>query len=75
MMVLLSHERKVRSLAKKTFGSMRVGSAMRFPGADWRSGCVDMVGGFWGGGGELGGGVELGGGGEVGVVCGFGGVG
>lgn len=29
--VKLSHERKVRSLAKKTFGSTRVGRAMRFP--------------------------------------------
>jgi hypothetical protein len=30
--VKLSHERKVRSLAKKTLGSTRVGSAMRLPG-------------------------------------------
>lgn len=30
-MVKLSHERKVRSLAKKTLGSTRVGSAIRFP--------------------------------------------
>jgi len=29
--VKLSHDRNVRSLAKKTFGSTRVGSAMRFP--------------------------------------------
>ena len=29
--VKLSHERKVRSLAKKTLGSTRVGSAMRLP--------------------------------------------
>ena len=29
--VKLSHERKVRSLAKKTLGSTRVGRAMRFP--------------------------------------------
>lgn len=28
----LSHERKVRSLAKKTLGSTRVGRAMRLPG-------------------------------------------
>lgn len=28
----LSHERKVRSLAKKTFGSTRVGRAILFPG-------------------------------------------
>ena len=32
--VKLSHERKVRSLAKKTLGSTRVGSAMRFPGRE-----------------------------------------
>jgi hypothetical protein len=31
MTVKLSHERKVRSLAKKTLGSTRVGSAMRLP--------------------------------------------
>lgn len=30
--VKLSHERKVRSLAKKTLGSTRVGRAMRLPG-------------------------------------------
>lgn len=30
--VKFSHERKVRSLAKKTFGSTRVGSAIRLPG-------------------------------------------
>ena len=32
-----SHERKVRSLAKKTFGSTRVGRAMRLPmrGVSW----------------------------------------
>ena len=29
--VKLSHERNVRSLAKKTLGSTRVGRAMRFP--------------------------------------------
>jgi hypothetical protein len=29
--VKLSHERKVRSLAKKTLGSTRVGRAMRLP--------------------------------------------
>jgi len=40
--VKFSHERKVRSFAKKTFGSTRVGSAMRLPGAVWRSGCVDI---------------------------------
>lgn len=31
MMVKLSQERKVRSLAKKTLGSTRVGREMRFP--------------------------------------------
>lgn len=29
--VKLSHERNVRSLAKKTLGSIRVGIAIRFP--------------------------------------------
>lgn len=32
MTVKFSHERNVRSLAKKTFGSTRVGRAMRLPG-------------------------------------------
>jgi hypothetical protein len=31
MTVKLSHERKVRSLAKKTLGSTRVGNAIRLP--------------------------------------------
>lgn len=31
MTVKLSHERKVRSLAKKTLGSTRVGRAIRLP--------------------------------------------
>lgn len=31
MTVKLSHERKVRSFAKKTFGSTRVGRAIRLP--------------------------------------------
>lgn len=31
MTVKLSHERKVRSFAKNTLGSTRVGSAMRLP--------------------------------------------
>ena len=31
MTVKLSHDRKVRSLAKKTLGSTRVGRAMRLP--------------------------------------------
>lgn len=34
MTVKFSHERKVRSLAKKTLGSTRVGRAMRLPGED-----------------------------------------
>ena len=33
MTVKLSQERKVRSLAKKTLGSTRVGRAIRLPGA------------------------------------------
>ena len=33
MTVKLSHERKVRSLAKKTLGSTRVGRAIRLPGS------------------------------------------
>lgn len=32
MTVKFSHDRNVRSLAKKTFGSTRVGRAMRLPG-------------------------------------------
>lgn len=43
MTVKLRYDKKVRSLAKKTFGSTRVGIAMRFPGADWRSGWEDIV--------------------------------
>jgi hypothetical protein len=39
MTVKLSHERKVRSLAKKTFGSTRVGRAMRFPVTELSMGC------------------------------------
>ena len=39
MTVKLSHERNVRSLAKKTLGSTRVGSAMRLPGYD----CVSSI--------------------------------
>ena len=34
MTVKLSHERKVRSLAKKTFGSTRVGRAIFLPTRD-----------------------------------------
>lgn len=46
MTVKLSQERKVRSLAKKTFGSRRVGSAMRLPGVEYRvRGVVLMEGG------------------------------
>jgi len=36
--VKFSHERKVRSLAKKTLGSTRVGRAMRFPARETVSG-------------------------------------
>jgi len=42
MTVKFIHERKVRSLAKKTLGSTRVGRAIRFPGVDWRSGAEDI---------------------------------
>lgn len=58
--VKLRYDKKVRSFAKKTFGSTRVGIAMRFPGPDWRRGCEDIVlllgfclgfGGRWGSGG------------------------
>lgn len=60
MTVKLSHERKVRSLAKKTLGSTRVGRAMRFEGAEARRGREDMRGvvgvevGGWRGSGEVG---------------------
>lgn len=40
--VKLRYDKKVRSFAKKTFGSTRVGIAMRFPGPDWRRGCEDI---------------------------------
>lgn len=43
MTVKLRYDKKVRSFAKKTFGSTRVGIAMRFPGADWRRGWEDIV--------------------------------
>lgn len=42
--VKLSHDRNVRSLAKKTFGSTRVGRAIRLPGAVCRRGWLDMLG-------------------------------
>lgn len=42
MTVKLRYDKKVRSFAKKTFGSTRVGIAMRFPGADWRRGWEDI---------------------------------
>lgn len=45
MTVKLSHERKVRSLAKKTLGSTRVGRAMRLPrrvSVRIRWGCVEI---------------------------------
>lgn len=41
--VKLRYDKKVRSFAKKTFGSTRVGIAIRFPGPDWRRGCEDIV--------------------------------
>ncbi len=41
MIEKLSQERKVRSLAKKTLGSTRVGRAMRLP-VVWLATCVDM---------------------------------
>lgn len=37
------HVQKVRSAAKNTFGSMRTGKAIRFPGACCRSGCDDII--------------------------------
>ena len=46
MTVKFSQERKVRSLAKKTLGSTRVGRAMRFPGG---KGVVSLGEGFEGG--------------------------
>lgn len=52
MTVKLSHERNVRSLAKKTLGSTRVGRAMRLPGRkfvseDSYSSCVVVVSIRW----------------------------
>ena len=54
MTVKLSHDRKVRSLAKKTLGSTRVGSAMRLPGnyqirrRDWNMrGGLGIPGAVW----------------------------
>lgn len=44
MTVKFSHERKVRSFAKKTLGSTRVGRAIRLPGAVWSRGWLDIVG-------------------------------
>lgn len=53
MMVKLSHERKVRSLAKKTLGSTRVGRDMRFPiFPEGKRGEGGLVGWRKGGGGE-----------------------
>lgn len=37
-----SHERNVLSLAKKTFGSILTGKAIRFDAVRWRSGWVDI---------------------------------
>lgn len=42
-LVEATYDRNVRSFAKNTFGSTRTGSAMRLPGADCSSGCVDMT--------------------------------
>ena len=39
----LSEERNVRSLAKITLGSTRVGRAMRLPGTVWSSGWEDIL--------------------------------
>ena len=39
----LSQERNVRSLAKNTLGSTRVGRAMRLPGPVWSSGWEDIL--------------------------------
>jgi len=54
MTVKLSHERKVRSLAKKTLGSTRVGRAIRLPDGLVREcmthrsyGCDDLPGAVW----------------------------
>ena len=54
MTVKFSQERKVRSLAKKTLGSTRVGRAMRFEEGVLRRGAEDIVdrefgfgSGFW----------------------------
>jgi hypothetical protein len=46
MTVKLSHDRKVRSLAKKTLGSTRVGRAMRLP-FHFISQQVNCKGGGW----------------------------
>ncbi len=43
-MVKFSQERKVRSFAKKTFGSTRVGREISFLGWAGRRGADDMVG-------------------------------
>ena len=43
MTVKLSQLRNVRSFAKKTLGSTRVGRAMRLPGAVERRGLEDIV--------------------------------
>lgn len=48
MTVKLSHDKNVRSLAKKTLGSTRVGSAIRLPGAVWSNGWLDMLGNWLG---------------------------
>lgn len=85
MTVKLSQDRKVRSFAKKTLGSTRVGRAMRFPGAVWSRGWDDIMKVYWRGAwigegtspkswGEVkrGGGGPAGGGGGGGVALGHG---
>lgn len=49
MTVKFSQERKVRSLAKKTLGSTRVGRAMRLVEGVVRRGALDIVVDGWGG--------------------------
>lgn len=44
--VKLSQDKKVRSLAKKTLGSTRTGSAIRFPGLACNSGVEDVGSGI-----------------------------
>ena len=48
MTVKFNQERKVRSLAKKTLGSTRVGRAMRLEEGVLRRGAEDMIDGCFG---------------------------